>query len=83
MALAIMVRFQLAMELACWAAEALPMSSDEVHFTAHQLAPVHVTHGRPGHLDSLPLLLLGHDARCGVVPAPILASSSPAQPAEP
>ena len=83
MASAVIAGFQLPVELACWAAEELPMGGDEVHLTAHQLTPIHVTHGRPGHLDSLPFLFMRRDTRRGIVPALVLASSSSAQPPKP
>lgn len=83
MALAIIAGFQLPVELACWAAEKPPVGGDEVHLMAHQLAPVHVTYDRPGHLDRLPLLFMRRDTRRGVVPALVLASSSSAQPSKP
>lgn len=66
------------MELTRWVAESLPMRGDQVHFSAHQFASIHVSYGDPGDLDDLPLVFVRCDAGCGVVPSLVFATPGPA-----
>lgn len=74
--------FEPAMELARRVAESLPVRGNQVHLPAHQFTPIHVSHGRPGHLYDLPRVFMRRDARCGIVPSLVLAAPGPAQPAQ-
>lgn len=75
-------RLKLAMELASWIAKPLPMSSDQVHLSAHQFAPIHVPYDCPGDLDDLSPVFMRRHARCGIVPPLVLAPAGTAKPAQ-